>query len=205
MGSAGALACATCHVDAIARDVEKAPFPEEAMLGCTGVDLAPTTGVAISVAQKAALQSSLPLLKKNYKFSDVYLFGKVLSKAGDYLIAYGLEGSITSKKWFYWCVPDGPWHRPIDSAPCACPRRARPLPLGTCQTVLCLTLWHARAVAAWTASRGRSCSIPRLRRRPCARNCRLASLSPARRGTSTCFPRHRRHQEVRHGSRRARP
>ena len=90
------------------RSVAAQPTLRCDMLGPERVDLAPTTGVAISVAQKAALQSSLPLLKKNYKFSEVFLFGKVLSKSGDYLISYGLEGSITSKKWFYWCVADIP-------------------------------------------------------------------------------------------------
>ena len=52
------------------------------MQSCTAVDLACSTGVTISVAQRAALQSSLPLLKKNYKFSEVFLFGKILCKRG---------------------------------------------------------------------------------------------------------------------------
>ena len=50
------------------------------------------------------MQSSLPLLKKNYKFSEVLFFGKILCKANDYLVAFGLEGSTTKKKWFYWSV-----------------------------------------------------------------------------------------------------
>ena len=94
------------------------------MQSCTSVDLACSTGVTLSVAQRAALQSSLPLLKKNYKFSEVFLFGKILCKAGDYLVAFGLEGCTTKKKWFYWCVPSQPaahlcrtyHHRPLASS-----------------------------------------------------------------------------------------
>ena len=38
------------------------------------------TGNVVSLAHKAAMQSSFPLLKKNYKFSKVLFFGKVMGK-----------------------------------------------------------------------------------------------------------------------------
>lgn len=57
----------------------------------------------MNVTLQAALQSSLPLLKKNNKFSKVLLLGKIFGKAGDYLIAIGMEESyLGPKKYFYW-------------------------------------------------------------------------------------------------------
>ena len=70
------------------------------------LDAMASTGCVVSLAHKAAMQSSFPLLKKNYKFSKVLFFGKVMGKVGDYLIAVGIEESyLSGKKYFFWCAP----------------------------------------------------------------------------------------------------
>ena len=67
------------------------------------LDAMASTGCVISLAHKAAMQSSSPLLKKQNKFSKVMFFGKVMGKVGDYLIAVGIEESFLSgKKFFFW-------------------------------------------------------------------------------------------------------
>jgi len=67
------------------------------------LDAMASTGCVISLAHKAAMQSSFPLLKKQNKFSKVMFFGKVMGKVGDYLIAVGIEESFLSgKKFFFW-------------------------------------------------------------------------------------------------------
>ena len=50
------------------------------------------------------MQSSLPLLQKNYKFTKVFFWGKLTGTAGDYLIAMGIQESFDNKKFFYWCA-----------------------------------------------------------------------------------------------------
>ena len=67
------------------------------------LDAVASTGCVVSLAHKAAMQSSFPLLKKQNKFSKVLFFGKVMGKVGDYLIAVGIEESFVSgKKFFFW-------------------------------------------------------------------------------------------------------
>ena len=71
----------------------------------TKAQIPATMGSVLSLAHAAGMQSSFPLLAKNYKFSKVLLFGRILGKAQDYLVAIGLEGSyVGSKKFFYWCA-----------------------------------------------------------------------------------------------------
>ena len=60
-----------------------------------------SVGVVLSVAHRAAIQSSFPLLKTNYKFSSVCFLGKLTGKDGDYLLAFGVEGSLGAKKYFF--------------------------------------------------------------------------------------------------------
>jgi len=47
------------------------------------------------------MQSSLPILKKNYKFNSVFFWGKLQGLTADYLIAKGIEESYSTKKFFY--------------------------------------------------------------------------------------------------------
>ena len=69
------------------------------------IDCLGSCGVTLSIAHKAAMQSSLPMLQKNYKFTRVLFFGKILGKASDYLIAVGIRDSYSSaKQFFFWCV-----------------------------------------------------------------------------------------------------
>jgi len=73
------------------------------------LDCIASEGVVLSVAHKAALQSSLPVLKKNNKFSKVLLFGKVMGKTGDYLIAIGISESYLGPKKFFYCQDGVSW------------------------------------------------------------------------------------------------
>jgi len=59
------------------------------------------SGAILSLPQSAGLQSSLPLLQNNYKFTKVFFWGKITGTAGDYLIAMGIEESYMTKKFFY--------------------------------------------------------------------------------------------------------
>lgn len=69
------------------------------------VGIPASTGNVLSIAHAAGLQSSFPLLAKRNKFSKVLFFGRITGKAGDYLIAMGLEDSwLAGKKFFWWCV-----------------------------------------------------------------------------------------------------
>jgi len=55
----------------------------------------------LSLRETTGLQSSLPLLQKNYKFTKVFFWGKITGTGGDYLIALGIEESFDQKKFFY--------------------------------------------------------------------------------------------------------
>jgi hypothetical protein len=67
------------------------------------VSLVASSGAVLSMSEKAALQSSASILKKQYRFGSVKLFGKIKGKTNDYLIAIGEEGS-SAKKYFYRCA-----------------------------------------------------------------------------------------------------
>lgn len=78
-------------------------LPHDRMEDLSFLDAVASTGCVVSLAHKAAMQSSFPLLKKQNKFSKVLFFGKVMGKVGDYLIAVGIEESFVSgKKFFFW-------------------------------------------------------------------------------------------------------
>lgn len=56
----------------------------------------------LNVEQRAALQSSLATLKKNYKFHRVLFWGKILGLQGDYFIAQGRgEDEMKDRKNLY--------------------------------------------------------------------------------------------------------
>ncbi|KAL3908030.1 MAG: hypothetical protein SGPRY_009953 [Prymnesium sp.] len=68
-----------------------------------------TFGNVLSIAHSAGMQSSFPLLLKNYKFSEVRFFGRIFGKAKDYLVAVGIEHTwLGEKKFFFWCAPQHP-------------------------------------------------------------------------------------------------
>lgn len=66
------------------------------------VDLAAGNGLTLSSEQRASLQTSLVILKKNYKFSRVLFWGKILGIKCDYFIAQGIEeDEMKNKKTLY--------------------------------------------------------------------------------------------------------
>jgi len=96
----------------------------------SALDSVAPTGAVVSLAHKAAMQSSLPLLKKNYKFSKVLFFGKVQGSVGDYLIAIGIEESFQDKKFFF-CTDGVSWGQlppPTAEAKALCAKLPNGLP-----------------------------------------------------------------------------
>eukprot|EP00002_Diphylleia_rotans_P032912 TRINITY_DN694_c0_g1_i7.p1 TRINITY_DN694_c0_g1~~TRINITY_DN694_c0_g1_i7.p1 ORF type:complete len:290 (-),score=71.11 TRINITY_DN694_c0_g1_i7:1034-1903(-) len=60
-------------------------------------------GVTLTLNEKAALQSSLLQLKRNGRFARVVFWGKIFGVAADYLIAQGIQSTLTDfkRKSFY--------------------------------------------------------------------------------------------------------
>lgn len=75
----------------------------------SNLDCIASDGLVLSIAHKAALQSSLPVLKKNNKFSYVHFFGKITGKASDYLIAIGIDDSYLGPKKYFYCQDGVAW------------------------------------------------------------------------------------------------
>jgi hypothetical protein len=107
------------------------------MATLTDIKAVASAGIVVSLPHAAGMQSSLPILQKNYKFSKVFYWGKMMGMKGDYLIAKGIEESSSTMKFFYWCAPREPaaragaqWRRPATAMvlSCCC-RRCRWLPL----------------------------------------------------------------------------
>ncbi|KAM3602770.1 uncharacterized protein V6R79_010189 [Siganus canaliculatus] len=66
------------------------------------LELVSGNGHALNVEQRAALQTSMTILKKNYKFHRVLLWGKILGLKGNYFIAQGRgEDEMKDKKNLY--------------------------------------------------------------------------------------------------------
>ncbi|CAB4001228.1 radial spoke head 9 homolog [Paramuricea clavata] len=55
------------------------------------IDYVGSSGVILSTEQKAAFQSSLVILKNNYKFKRVLFWGKILGVKDDYFIVEGIR------------------------------------------------------------------------------------------------------------------
>ncbi|KAL4630589.1 hypothetical protein GN956_G15902 [Arapaima gigas] len=76
----------------------------------SSLDLVSGGGSTLSCEQRAALQTSLIILKRNYKFSRVLFWGKILGLRSDYFIAHGIaEDEMANRKTLYSfnCVD---WH-----------------------------------------------------------------------------------------------
>ena len=68
----------------------------------TDIDLVAAAGIVLSTELKAALQTSLVLLKSSERFKKVVFWGKVSGVARDYYVAQGIpENEIKGKKSFY--------------------------------------------------------------------------------------------------------
>ena len=66
-------------------------------LGCLG-----SSGVVVSVEQKASLQSSLVILKRKQKFRRVKLWGVIRGVKKDYFIVHGMgRNELIDKRALY--------------------------------------------------------------------------------------------------------
>lgn len=70
------------------------------------LELVAGSGQTLNVEQRAALQTSLVILRKNYKFHRVMFWGKILGLRDDYFIAQGRgEDEMQDKKNLYrWAL-----------------------------------------------------------------------------------------------------
>lgn len=65
-------------------------------------ELVAGSGLTLNVEQRAALQTSLVIVKKNYKFHRVLFWGKILGLREDYFIAQGRgEDEMKDRKNLY--------------------------------------------------------------------------------------------------------
>ncbi|XP_046878309.1 radial spoke head protein 9 homolog isoform X1 [Hypomesus transpacificus] len=74
------------------------------------LDLVSGTGLTLSSEQRAAMHTSLVILKKNYKFNRVLFWGKILGIKGDYFIAQGVKDDEMRDKntlYSFNCID---WH-----------------------------------------------------------------------------------------------
>lgn len=66
------------------------------------IDYVASSGVVLSIEQKAALESSLVILKSQQKFQRVQFFGKVIGIRNDYFIVQGVgKDSLKDRKTLY--------------------------------------------------------------------------------------------------------
>ncbi|XP_062896703.1 radial spoke head protein 9 homolog [Mobula hypostoma] len=66
------------------------------------LDYVSSQGLVLSPEHKAALQVSLELVRRNYKFHQVYFWGKVLGLSADYFIIHGVDlNELKSRKTLY--------------------------------------------------------------------------------------------------------
>ncbi|XP_073694515.1 radial spoke head protein 9 homolog [Garra rufa] len=74
------------------------------------LDLAAGNGLTLSSEQRAALQTSLIILKRNYKFSRVLFWGKILGIKCDYFIAQGVEDDEMKNRKSLYSLNCMDWH-----------------------------------------------------------------------------------------------
>jgi len=66
------------------------------------IDFVGNCGIILSPEQKAALQTSLVILKNNQKFARVQFWGKILGVQDDYYIAQGfMNDQLYDRKTLY--------------------------------------------------------------------------------------------------------
>lgn len=66
------------------------------------IDYLGSSGIILTVEQKAALQSSLAILKHEQKFNKVFLWGKIKGIKDDYFIAQGVgNDEMAERKTMY--------------------------------------------------------------------------------------------------------
>lgn len=68
------------------------------------IDFVGSSGIILSPEQKAALQTSLVVLKNNHKFAQIKLWGKIYGVKDDYYIAQGFPNDqFADKTTLYRC------------------------------------------------------------------------------------------------------
>ena len=66
------------------------------------IDYVASSGVILSVEQKAALQSSLVILKTQQQFQKIQFWGKILGVKADYFVVQGIgEDELKDRKTLY--------------------------------------------------------------------------------------------------------
>ncbi|XP_039605901.1 radial spoke head protein 9 homolog [Polypterus senegalus] len=66
------------------------------------LDLSSFSGIILSPEQKAALQKSMVILKRDYKFNRILFWGRILGTKADYFIVKGLgSDELKSKAFLY--------------------------------------------------------------------------------------------------------
>lgn len=73
------------------------------------LEIVSSMGVVLNVEQIAAMQSSLPLLQANYKFTAVQFWGRIAGTSKDFLIAQGLSASAVKGKKMFFCQDGVSW------------------------------------------------------------------------------------------------
>uniref|UniRef100_A0A4W3H155 Radial spoke head protein 9 homolog n=1 Tax=Callorhinchus milii TaxID=7868 RepID=A0A4W3H155_CALMI len=73
------------------------------------VDYLSSSGLLLSPEQKAALQTSLELVRKQYRLRSVYLWGKILGLNADYLVAQGVEKDELYNRKTLYCLNYMDW------------------------------------------------------------------------------------------------
>lgn len=116
-----------------------------------------SSGAVLSLPQSSGFESSLTLLKKNYKLTNVFFWGKISGTAGEYLIAMGTEESYTKQKFFYWCAAVRPCLR---RARALMESRAPPRALGRAGPRMRICIGY---IASWHRPHLRACMPARLR------------------------------------------
>lgn len=63
-------------------------------------------GIVLSIEEKAGLELCFSRLKVNEKINELYFWGKIMGKEGDYFICYYLTinevPKVPCKKFYYW-------------------------------------------------------------------------------------------------------
>lgn len=66
------------------------------------LDLLAFSGIVFSPEQRASLQTSLVILKEQYKFKSIHLWGKILGTTDDYFIVQGRQkNEIIGQQFLY--------------------------------------------------------------------------------------------------------
>jgi len=66
------------------------------------LDLLAFSGIVFSPEQRASLQTSLVILKEQYKFKTIHLWGKILGITDDYFIVQGRQKDELKDRQFLY-------------------------------------------------------------------------------------------------------